>query len=200
MESKVYVLACLALLFATHAEAAIIINPTVIFTVRNGAALDQVANDGGYLGTISDLVGQVDRSFLDFDHSASLPSQSALLNIQLAQIGGAEAVVLSTYSANGVAELSDFSAILQPVTSFTSNGFKTIDVTSQFNSAVGGFLGFALTMSTPGTQATMGSGFGDNPGVVTLTTSPVPEPTSLIAWSLLGLVGAGIRWRRRRRA
>jgi hypothetical protein len=44
--------------------------------------------------------------------------------------------------------------------------------------------------------------FNDDFTVYSMTVdaqSPVPEPASIAVWSVLGLVGAGLAWRRKRR-
>ena len=65
------------------------------------------------------------------------------------------------------------------------------------------FLGFADAGYFIGLPGAYGSGldpFSDNGGWLTAEFNIVPEPCSLVLWSVLGVVGVGYGWRRKRRS
>lgn len=169
---------------------AIPVMSTANFTLRSatnaGPALgmDATWGNGGYEGFITNLENsQVDRTYLEFDMALfGGPVQDAMLDFTL-DGSASDTISMAVYSANGIAELSDWFTPNTPFTTFDGGQSNySIDITSLINSSLSSlaFIGFAFSIDSFPDQA-----FFDTRAapVINYETASVPEPSVAILLS-----------------
>ncbi|MBN1909149.1 MAG: hypothetical protein JW818_05365 [Pirellulales bacterium] len=161
-----------------------------------------------YNGVYSETEMQVDISAL-----AGSTVTSAILSYTLLDGGsGSQQVTVTSYSADGTLRFNATPPDNLGTVTYTSTGLSanSVDVTTLVQNRVGAdWLGLFLSPDGPGqnfqwTYTSADHGEAPDSALVRLTVeyseSAVPEPSTLLIWSLLGALGLAGGWHRRRKS
>ena len=187
----------LPLVVAAYPASATTIAPDVYFTLRAdfnaGPALLMDDTLFGFQGFITNDEGrQVDHTQWEFDMSLITgPVASATLDFTMIIASGSDTFFIDSYSADGIASLSDWLTASGSVASYLGTQSPvSIDITSLINASLAfTHIGFSFAVDPHPYQGFFNQ--ARDPGT-TLTFTLVPEP-STGALLLVGIAFAGLR-------
>lgn len=111
----------------------------------------------------------------------------------------------SLYVSGGSLDLNLYAKLSLENTNVTvnyENHFPTAESLSSSYSAIGDSVSLWTLNLSGNIPSDVGTDVGTNPMVIGTisSSSPIPEPTTLTVWALLGAFGVGLCWRRKRAA
>lgn len=175
--------------------------PTSSFTARfDGAAnviaggVDPVEREGTVWKSRFLFIQEntADRSVIEFDLRGRSRDELVTLDFRLTDRNGfTDNISLYSFEANGLANAADFFRTDNLITTFTGiSGEYSFDITTSFNDAIDNdsdYLGLIFRNTTGPRSASFSLGNGsDQIPLPSLTTTGVPEPSSLYLGSMLG--------------